>query len=240
MAIPFTYIITHVPTNVKYYGARWAKGCNPKDLGTTYFSSSNFMKKIIKEEGLDKFKFEVRKTFSSAEEAIKWETKFLTKIDAAKSPYWFNKHNNQGTPKFVNEGGYKLSERAKQNMRKPKSLQHKEKLVENLNKNRVIPEWTEDRKITQSESMKNEKNHNFGKSDHPGALVLKQFSLERKNKSLEEIYGYEKAKEIRFKSGNCRGKKKHLSEVTCPWCGKIGKGPNMTRYHFHNCKLIQP
>jgi hypothetical protein len=26
------------------------------------------------------------------------------------------------------------------------------------------------------------------------------------------------------------------TEKTCPHCGKTGKGPNMTRYHFSNCK----
>jgi hypothetical protein len=238
MTTPFSYVITQISTGIRYYSIKFAQGCQPKDLGTTYFSSSRTVNKLIKEEGIQNFKFEVRKIFQTRDEAIKWETKLLSRINAAQSPYWFNKHN--GTLNFFRALGYKCSEATKQNMRKPKSEEHKAKLKEHLDKNRVIPEWTEDRKITQSESMKNEKNHNFGKSDHPGALVLKQFSLERKNKSLEEIYGYEKAKEIRFKSGNCRGKKKHLSEVACPWCGKIGKGPNMTRYHFHNCKLIQP
>ena len=31
-------------------------------------------------------------------------------------------------------------------------------------------------------------------------------------------------------------KKREYTEVTCPYCGKIGKGPNMNRYHFANCK----
>lgn len=31
-------------------------------------------------------------------------------------------------------------------------------------------------------------------------------------------------------------KKREYTEVTCPKCGKSGKGPNMTRYHFENCK----
>ena len=30
---------------------------------------------------------------------------------------------------------------------------------------------------------------------------------------------------------------KVLKERICPHCGKIGKGPNMTRYHFDNCKV---
>jgi hypothetical protein len=32
------------------------------------------------------------------------------------------------------------------------------------------------------------------------------------------------------------GKKHVRIEVTCPTCGKVGSGPNMTRYHFDKCK----
>ena len=28
-----------------------------------------------------------------------------------------------------------------------------------------------------------------------------------------------------------------FDKITCPHCGKIGAGPNMTRYHLDNCKL---
>jgi hypothetical protein len=28
----------------------------------------------------------------------------------------------------------------------------------------------------------------------------------------------------------------NYSSKTCPHCGKIGKGPNMSRYHFNNCR----
>ncbi len=31
--------------------------------------------------------------------------------------------------------------------------------------------------------------------------------------------------------------KSDMKEKTCPHCGKIGKGPNMSRYHFDKCKL---
>jgi group I intron endonuclease len=33
-----------------------------------------------------------------------------------------------------------------------------------------------------------------------------------------------------------RSKREHI-EVICPNCGKIGKGPNMTRYHFDKCRI---
>jgi hypothetical protein len=33
-----------------------------------------------------------------------------------------------------------------------------------------------------------------------------------------------------------RGKSYNMRPMTCPHCGKIGAGGNMTRYHFDNCK----
>ena len=33
-------------------------------------------------------------------------------------------------------------------------------------------------------------------------------------------------------------KGKKLEKVTCPNCGIGGAGPNMTRYHFKNCKTL--
>ena len=32
-------------------------------------------------------------------------------------------------------------------------------------------------------------------------------------------------------------RKKNYTEKTCPYCNLKGKGPNMGRYHFKNCKL---
>ena len=34
-----------------------------------------------------------------------------------------------------------------------------------------------------------------------------------------------------------KGKKHNLKEVECTYCRKKGKGGNMTRYHFNNCKF---
>jgi len=37
-------------------------------------------------------------------------------------------------------------------------------------------------------------------------------------------------------SKSLRGKKHNLKEVECPYCKLRGRGGNMTRYHFNNCK----
>lgn len=42
-------------------------------------------------------------------------------------------------------------------------------------------------------------------------------------------------------SARCAGKpnKWNTIEYTCPHCSKVGKGPNMKRYHFDKCKQAQ-
>lgn len=47
--------------------------------------------------------------------------------------------------------------------------------------------------------------------------------------------------DLRYMSGelvfHSKGQTRTLKLVKCPHCGKEGKGGNMTRYHFSNCKL---
>lgn len=151
MTTPFTYLMTHIETGMRYYGSKSSKGCSPEDLGKTYFSSSKRIKRIILNEGISAFKFEVRKTFKTMEEAVRWESRFLKRVQASKSKNWFNMHNGDG--KFVNKGGYRLTEITKSRMRGPKSESHREKLKIHLDNKRVIPEWTDTRKSIQSELM---------------------------------------------------------------------------------------
>ena len=106
---PFTYCITFIPTGQRYYGSRYANNkkemAHPSQLWTTYFTSSKIIFDLIEEHGKDAFIFEVRKTFITAEQARSWETKFLTRIDAAKHPEWLNGHNGgknfHSTPESV-------------------------------------------------------------------------------------------------------------------------------------------
>ena len=90
---PFTYLLTHKSSGRKYYGVKCCSKSDPSMLWVRYFSSSKIVKELIKQEGKDAFNFEVRKIFQSKDEAMKWEQRFLTKVRAAQSPNWINRHN---------------------------------------------------------------------------------------------------------------------------------------------------
>lgn len=88
---PFTYLIGWSKHNKWYYGSRTSKNCHPDDLWETYFTSSKYVKQFREEHG-EPDVIEIRKIFDCKEKCIKWESKFLGKIDAVNSNYWLNKH----------------------------------------------------------------------------------------------------------------------------------------------------
>lgn len=76
-----------------------------------------------------------------------------------------------------------------------------------------------------------------------GQLGVKRgpFSEEHKRKISEKRKGKTHSLEVRQKMSNSRkGVSKTLKLVTCPHCGKTGKGGNMTRYHFDKCQTLLP
>lgn len=106
---PFTYHLYHKPTDQHYYGVRYKKDCSPEELWTTYFSSSPLVHQLIEQYGKESFVPSVRRIFETSAEAVAWETKFLSKIDAQHNNKWLNRHN--GKTKFI--GPYTHSKQSK-------------------------------------------------------------------------------------------------------------------------------
>lgn len=108
--IPFTYLIGWKNLNKYYYGVKYANGCNPADLWTTYFTSSKIVKEYRQKYGEPDI-IQVRKTFTNKEYALEWEYRFLTKVNALKSDKWLNE-NIRGE-KFSNISGIARSEKCR-------------------------------------------------------------------------------------------------------------------------------
>lgn len=89
ITIPFTYLIGWTEHNLWYYGVRFAKGCNPDDLWTRYFTSSEvvFNTRIVLGEP---DVVQVRKQFLTEVDAKRWEDNVLSSIPKDKRQHWLN------------------------------------------------------------------------------------------------------------------------------------------------------
>ena len=134
--IPYTYCITFLLTGQRYYGCKYANNkndvSNPKDFWVSYFTSSKEIKELIAIHGKEAFTCQIRQTFKTKEETILWEHKFLTRINAASNPEWFNKSNSAGKFHTTKESIEK--ELATRNARTPEQKQAiREKRLVTLN-----------------------------------------------------------------------------------------------------------
>ena len=93
MTIPYTYSVYCIPTKQYYYGVRFAKGCDPKDLWVKYFTSSSYVKRLIELYGKGAFIPKVRKVFKNKKTALLWESKILQRLNAALRDDFINKYD---------------------------------------------------------------------------------------------------------------------------------------------------
>jgi hypothetical protein len=91
--IPFTYLVGWSSHNLYYYGVRYATGCHPNDLWTTYFTSSNYVKSTREKLGEPDI-IQIRKTFIDKKKASNWETRVLKKIKIFENTKYLNKQIN--------------------------------------------------------------------------------------------------------------------------------------------------
>jgi hypothetical protein len=112
---PYFYIIRHIPSNKLYAGYKsYKKSCNSSTFMTDrgYKTSSDIIKKIIRDEGLSAFKIEMICHFATAQEALNFEVDFLRQFNAAKNSMFFNQtsgHNKYVNTKHKNETKLKIS-----------------------------------------------------------------------------------------------------------------------------------
>lgn len=107
---PFAYLITSKIDGRRYYGIKFSKDADPAQLWTTYFTSSKEVRAKVAKYGADAFTAEVRKVFETAEQAINWESRFLTRINAALREDWMNKSNGYLCMGSINKGKKKTAE----------------------------------------------------------------------------------------------------------------------------------
>jgi hypothetical protein len=105
-SMPFTYLVGWSAHGVFYYGVRYADGCFPGQLWTSYFTSSKHVKAFRATYG-EPDVVEVRRVFSEKNAAKNWEHSVLRRMRAKTSESFLNRTDNIGPPSTK---GLKFSE----------------------------------------------------------------------------------------------------------------------------------
>lgn len=95
--LPYTYYLKWSATGMKYYGVRFAKNCNPKDLWAPYKTSSKYVAQHILEHG-DPDIISIRKIFNgetAVSDSRNWENKILKRLNVIHRNDFLNKTDNK-------------------------------------------------------------------------------------------------------------------------------------------------
>ena len=242
------YQTTNIVNGKIYIGVH--KTSNPMD---NYIGSGKVIKESIKKYGKQNFKKEILFIYDNIHEAYLKENELVNKSFVERNDTYnlvcggsISPDYNYNKPRKILKGschpnfGKSMSEETKLKIRESSkgriiSEETREKLSVS-NKGRTSPmkgkTLTQEDKCKKSESALKRKKHKCLYCDIVADMGnIKQFHNEKCKKSPNfnsEIV------ELRSKQ---RSVTKKQIEKTCPHCLKSGKGPNMTRYHFDNCKL---
>lgn len=214
---PYTYLIGWSSYNKWYYGVRYAKGCHPKDLWVTYFTSSRHVKQFRESHGEPDI-IQIRKTFSNSPEALAWEEKVLKRMNVAYDGRWINMTQNRGFPLIC-----ELPIEVQKN---------RSRLISESLKNRIYPTGRIVLKETREKLKKAQ------------ATVWKSYNDEEyeKRKERQRIGQKKVSQSVRKKQFERRKETLNSKpDIKCPHCGKTSKPAGasaMSRHHFDNCKNI--
>lgn len=92
-SVPYTYLIGWSHHNRWYYGVQYGKKANPRNLWSTYFTSSKYVKQF-REQHDEPDVVQVRKCFYSADTARLYENRVLSHINVNQHK-WLNETTNK-------------------------------------------------------------------------------------------------------------------------------------------------
>lgn len=225
--IPYTYFIIHKPSKLKYYGVRFAKGCNPKDLWKTYWTSSKYVKALIQKDGPESFFVEIRKKFADVSLARNWEHRVLKKLNVVNREDFLNKTDNKSIKPLYGDNNPSKRIEVKDKIRK--SIKERYKKFPNPLQGRKTPSNVKEK---QSQVKKGNLNPFFERTHSKETI---KFLSERQQGDKNSFFGKMHSQETKKKMSEIRtGVIK--PKINCPLCGNQGAPHVMKRWHFNNCK----
>lgn len=222
---PYTYLVGWSQQDLWYYGVRYAKQCRPDDLWKSYFTSSSLVKDTRLKYG-EPDVVQVRKTFDNANEAKKWESKVLVRMNVLGNDRWLNR-NISGEQFIIKQHAPETIIKMKQAWAL-KDADVKKQLSESISR----------RQLGCSNSFYGRKHSEESNEKRRLKLLGKPKSTshkERHSGSNNHFYGKEHSESAKEKMKDAWVRRINYE---CPHCKKSTKNKTLAmRWHFDNCKL---
>lgn len=243
--IPYVYLIGWSKLNKWYYGSRVAQksfclyksGCHPDELFVTYFTSSDYVKNFVNDNGVPDI-IQIRKTFDDPKLARKWESSVILRMNLKESEKWLNKGNSMGDYVMDSEVQKRRIERCKQVLTGKKRSQE---IGDKISQSKKGKSFSDSHK----QALKAASPH----ISKPCSIETKQKISERtkgkivSDESREKMSLAAKGK-IRWETGRSLSTINKIKDtwlnkelIKCPHCDVRSKSmSSLVRWHFDNCK----
>lgn len=228
MSVPpgvgYVYLWTNNVNGKKYIGSHC--GSNPR-----YTASGIGIRRAFTKYGMENF---TRDILYAGDDFREEENRILMEIDAASDPMYYNRINTASgfDPGELNPmyGSNRTGDKNPMYGRKHTEASKEIQRLRSLN-------MSDETKRKMSESSKGKRAPNKG-IKHAPDVIMKQSML--KKGELNPMWGRKHSEETIEKMRKSHtGRVMVYSTRICDICGLSGKGPNMTRYHFSNCKKME-
>ena len=112
----YTYWIIDHKNKKYYYGVH----SDVDPYNNSYFSSSNYLKKIVKEIGISNFTKKIGRIFKDIQSAENWEAKVHARLDVANNDLFYNMVNGHPCKYYIHPNA-RLSDKHLAAMRSPEA-----------------------------------------------------------------------------------------------------------------------
>ena len=230
---PYTYLIGWSLQNKWYYGCRYADNCNPDDLWVTYFTSSIYVKEMIRTHGNPDI-IKIRKIFSIKSDAVLWEARVLKKLYKNRK-YWLNRRFS--STKFIID---KITIQNNIDSKKNRTPEYDAIVKQHISNGSVQGH------LNRSAQTKIDVSKKISNSNKNRDSLVNQKISESVKKS-QELYSDEKRANIETKKSLTRKtnkengvirKKGHRAMCTCLGCRHIFDPGNFVNHIKTGCKSL--
>ena len=244
-AVPYVYICTHKETNQFYIGYREknVKLDTPSHLDLPEYKTSST---TVNPE-FSNYTWIILAEFFDPSHAYTFEQQLI--FDNWENPLLLNGYYRLGEHKqFRNSNPHSAETRQKMSdarKGKTRSAETKQKMSD-AGKGKTLSAETKqkmsdvgkNRPPISAETRQKLSDAKKGKTRKPHSAETRQKISDAKKGKPGNRKGKPHSAETKQKMSDAKKGKTHKL-VTCPHCGLVGRGGNMTRYHFEHCKTLE-